>query len=278
MGATDASGKLEPDGAWFACHTQAGPGTLRVRFRDGTWHHEGWGPGGDALVALGPAVCGLLDNVDAFEVAQHPRLRQLWSRNKNLRLGQAPSIFTTLVTVVLQQRVSWRDATRSNRLMNAALGAPAPGSEKLRLPPSPERLLALPTHAFHEFGVERKRAETIRRIAKVGLALETLRGHPPQAIVRELTAIRGVGPWTASMVLGQGFGNPDALPLGDYALPHTISWFFRKKDRSTDQEMVDLLEPFRPHRYRVVRLLWAAGVTAPRYGPRRPLRPIHRVR
>jgi len=46
--------------------------------------------------------------------------------------------------------------------------------------------------------------------------------------------------------------------------------------RSTDERMVELLEPFRPHRARVLRLLFLMGASAPRFGPRMPLRDIAR--
>lgn len=275
MGVSDTSRRLEADGACFACVTSDGPATLRVRFQNGSWHINGWGPGASKLLAVAPRVCGERDTLDHFDASAHPRLRRLWAQNRGLRLIQAPSLFGCLLSVVLQQRVSWRDATRSNRLMYDALGKPAPGPCELVLPPSPAQLRALPTYAFHAFGVERKRAETIKRIARIGHDLEHLRDAPVKEIETSLSAIPGVGPWTIQMFLGLGLGHPDALPLGDYGLPHAISWFFEGKPRSNDDEMTRTLAPFRPHRFRVIRLLWATKYgAAPRYGPKRPLRPI----
>ncbi len=66
----------------------------------------------------------------------------------------------------------------------------------------------------------------------------------------------------------------DAVSVGDYHLPHLVSWCLVGEPRGSDDRMLELLEPFRGHRGRVLRLLEASGMTAPRYGPRMPLRNI----
>jgi outer membrane protein assembly factor BamD (BamD/ComL family) len=58
-------------------------------------------------------------------------------------------------------------------------------------------------------------------------------------------------------------------PTGDYWLPHGVTRAFTGAERGTDEQMLALLEPFRPHRFRVLRLLGAAGHDAPRHGPRK---------
>ena len=91
---------------------------------------------------------------------------------------------------------------------------------------------------------------------------------------RRITALRGVGPWSAALVGMQALGDADAVPVGDYHIPNTVAWALAGEDRGSDERMLELLEPFRPHRGRVVRLLKSAGIKAPRYGPRAPLRGI----
>ena len=63
--------------------------------------------------------------------------------------------------------------------------------------------------------------------------------------------------------------DPDAVPTGDYGLPHTVAWNLAREPRGSDARMLELLEPFRGHRYRAIRLLLKGGVRAPRRGPRR---------
>jgi 3-methyladenine DNA glycosylase/8-oxoguanine DNA glycosylase len=67
-------------------------------------------------------------------------------------------------------------------------------------------------------------------------------------------------------------GDADAVPVGDYHLPHIVGYAFDGTARSTDERMLELLEPYRGHRSRVIRLLLLAGVSAPRFGPRIALR------
>jgi 3-methyladenine DNA glycosylase/8-oxoguanine DNA glycosylase len=89
---------------------------------------------------------------------------------------------------------------------------------------------------------------------------------------RRLEAFPGVGPWTAAKVAQVALGDPDAVQVGDYHLPHTIAYALEGRVRSTDERMLELLEPYRGHRARVIRLIGVAGIVAPRFGPRMPLR------
>jgi 3-methyladenine DNA glycosylase/8-oxoguanine DNA glycosylase len=91
---------------------------------------------------------------------------------------------------------------------------------------------------------------------------------------RRLLSIPGVGPWTAAEVAVVAFGDPDAVSVGDYHLPHAVTWTLAGEPRGDDARMLELLAPFAGHRGRVVRLIEAGGSTAPRRGPRMPLRHI----
>jgi 3-methyladenine DNA glycosylase/8-oxoguanine DNA glycosylase len=71
-------------------------------------------------------------------------------------------------------------------------------------------------------------------------------------------------------------GDPDAVLLGDLHLPSTVSWALAREPRGDDARMLELLEPWRGHRGRVVRLIRSAGRSAPRRGPRYTPLPIHR--
>ena len=90
---------------------------------------------------------------------------------------------------------------------------------------------------------------------------------PGQAAQR-LQAIPGVGPWTAAEVAQRALGDADAVSVGDFHLAAAVGWALVGR-RVDDAEMLDLLEPWRPHRYRVIRLLELTGrARAPRRGPR----------
>jgi 3-methyladenine DNA glycosylase/8-oxoguanine DNA glycosylase len=91
-----------------------------------------------------------------------------------------------------------------------------------------------------------------------------------------MTALPGIGPWTAAEVVRIAFGDPDAVSVGDYHIPNTVAYALAGEPRGTDDRMLELLEPFRGHRGRVCDLLAAGGLTAPRYGPRMPARSFAR--
>ena len=84
------------------------------------------------------------------------------------------------------------------------------------------------------------------------------------------------------------YGDPDAVTVGDYHLPNHVVYALTgaaragKRDgtpvriSSADERMLEVLEPFRPQRARVVQLLLANGAAAPRFGPRSPVRSFAR--
>ena len=64
------------------------------------------------------------------------------------------------------------------------------------------------------------------------------------------------------------FGDPDAVSVGDYHLPHIVSWALAGEARGSDARMLELLEPYRGQRGRVQRYLEVGRIVEPRYGPR----------
>jgi 3-methyladenine DNA glycosylase/8-oxoguanine DNA glycosylase len=122
-------------------------------------------------------------------------------------------------------------------------------------------------HQFHTLGVERKRAEILIRAAREMHRMKDLAERPPAEAEARLQRIRGIGPWTAAMVSAASFGYSDAVPVGDYHIPNTISWLMAEEPRGTDERMLELLEPYVGHRWRVIRLAKSSG-GAPKYGPK----------
>jgi 3-methyladenine DNA glycosylase/8-oxoguanine DNA glycosylase len=79
---------------------------------------------------------------------------------------------------------------------------------------------------------------------------------PPTELRERLSALRGIGPWTTDMILGFGAGDTDAVPLGDLHLPNLVCRMLAGEDSDSEQRMLELLEPYRGQRFRVIRLLW----------------------
>lgn len=266
---------LRRDGGdiWRATRTPEGVATMRLH-RDGqVLQVEAWGPGADWAAAHASVLCGEEDDDSDFHPAHH-LIADLRRRHPGLRTPRTHAVFEALVPTVLGQLVTSEEARASCRALVAALGEPAPGPTRLTLPPSPQVLGRTPYWTFHRFGIERRRAETIIRAARSAKRLEETVTMDLAGAYARLEAFPGVGRWSAAKVAAVALGDADAVPVGDYHLPHLVGYVFEGTPRSTDERMLELLEPFRGHRGRVIRLLTLAGVTAPRFGPRAPLRDI----
>jgi 3-methyladenine DNA glycosylase/8-oxoguanine DNA glycosylase len=270
--------------AWFATRTPDGPGTLRLARDGGALVATAFGPGRDWLLDRADAIAGLRDDVTDFaEVAtRHPLVRRLAREHSGLRFAATGRVFHHLVPAILGQKVTGKEAHSAYvRLLRHFTTEPAPvpasgagPSRPLRLPPDPAAVAASPYWLFHPFGIEQKRADALRRTAARAGALERS-ADAADATVR-LTSLPGIGPWTAAEVVRVAFGDPDAVSVGDYHLKNIVAYALAGEPRADDARMLELLEPFAGHRGRVCQLLAAAGISAPRYGPRMPLRSFAR--
>lgn len=272
-GGGDPTIRLTRDEACRATITPDGPASMRARVRTGEVEVEAWGPGAAWCLEHAPATLGLHDDPEAFRPTD-PTVRSLHRRARGLRVGRSGCVAESIVPAILEQKVTSEEAHRSYRKLVWAYGEPAPGPLGLRLPPSPKVLAALPYHAFHPLGVERRRADTIRRACSYAHRLEEAASLPAPAARRRLLALPGVGPWTAAVVAGAAFGDPDAVIVGDLHLPRLVGWTLAGEPEADDARMIELLAPFAGQRARVVRLVVARGSRPPAHFPRRRLRSI----
>ena len=77
------------------------------------------------------------------------------------------------------------------------------------------------------------------------------------------------------VVLGPACGDDDAVPVGDCHFPNVVAWNLAGEPRGDDERMLELLEPYRPQRGRVLRLISSPGA-GPGVGPRRRILPMYR--
>ena len=264
-GLGDRTIRLLRDEAWLAARTPEGAAAVRLRRVGETLDAHAWGDGAAFLLASVPALIGEEDEPDGL-VARHAIVRELQRRHPGLRLPRSGRVIHALVPSVFEQKITGTEAFRAYAALLRRYGEPAPGPGRLMLPPMPERLAGLPYHAFHPIGIERRRAEVVRRAAARAAWLEA--ATTAKDASRRLQSLPGIGPWTAAEVVRSTFGEPDAVSVGDYHLPNVVAWALAGESRADDARMLELLEPYRGQRGRVQRLLEVGRITAPRYGPR----------
>jgi 3-methyladenine DNA glycosylase/8-oxoguanine DNA glycosylase len=271
-GRGDPTTIVTPTEVWLARRTPEGPATLHLTLAEVHAEAEAWGPGGDWMLAGVGELLGLDDRSSV--VAVHPAVADAARRFPGVRMSRSRLVMPALVAAVLAHRVTSVEARQAWIGICRSLGEPAPGPVRLVLPPDPARLAATPYWWFHRFGVDRRRATTIRRAAARAERIEECAALPLADACRRLGALPGVGPWTVATVAGPALGDPDAVVVGDYHLPHVVTWTLAGERVGTDERMLDLLEPYRGQRGRVQRLLALAHAGPPRRAPRQRIQPV----
>jgi 3-methyladenine DNA glycosylase/8-oxoguanine DNA glycosylase len=263
----DPTIRFEADGIWRTSRTPDGPATLHLRFVAGEVHVRAWGQGAERAIAGVPRLLGADDDPDAF---QPPAglLADLVAKRRGLRFGRCDWMVGPLLPAICEQKVTGAEASRAYRGIVRAHGEPAPGPMRLLVAPSAATLAGLPYWAYHPFGMEQRRADTIRRAAARAAWLEEGLAGTPAVAMSRLQLIAGIGPWTAAETVRNAMGDPDAVSVGDFHVPNMVAWALAGEPRGDDARMLELLAPYAGQRARVIRLLEASGIRAPRYGPR----------
>jgi 3-methyladenine DNA glycosylase/8-oxoguanine DNA glycosylase len=274
-GPADRTIRLGPGRVLRATRTADGPAAVAISRHADEIVAEAWGPGADRALDAIPELLGLAEPTPP-PTWHHPLLGQLARRFPGVRIPRSRAVLESLVPAILEQKVVGQEARRALLGLVRVYGEPAPGPPEwgLRLLPRPETLAGLPYYAFHPFGVERRRADVIRGVAARAAWFEEIVDLPLEAAYARLTAVPGIGPWTAAEVGVRALGDPDAVSVGDFHLPNLVAFALAGEPRGTDARMLELLEPYRGRRALAIRLLELSGIGAPRYGPRVPFRRI----
>lgn len=161
-------------------------------------------------------------------------------------LGQAAigkeAMMVALVESIVSQQLSPKAAdTIFNRVR-----ALVPGEL------TPQSILALPEEKLRGAGLSGAKARSVRDLAEhVGrgdLPLEALGEMDDEAVIASLTRVRGIGRWTAEMVLIFQLGRRDVLPVGDLGVQKGFQRLFNLRKLPVPERMVKLARPFRPYR------------------------------
>ncbi len=254
------------DGAfWRASRLSSGPVSYRLSGRPTEIACRAWGPGAEEFVDRLPRLFCLDEDLSGFTPAD-PRIAEAHRRHPGLRMLCTGRVFETLVPTILEQKVHGIAARRSWRILVRRYGEPAPGPVPagLTVPPTAETWRTIPSWVYHRANVDPKRARTIVTAARAADLLDA----DGADVRRRLRAIPGVGEWTVAEVAQRAMGDADAVSVGDFHLAAMIGWTFAGRPFD-DAEMIEHLEPLRPHRYRAIRLLQVSGgAVKPKFGPR----------
>lgn len=266
-----------PGGLWTAFRTPGGPASVLLTHAGGELRARAWGAGAPSAVESAPGLLGLTDSWTAFDaepfLASLPRLvREARRRNRGLRLPATGRVVDALVPTVLEQKVTTLEARRAYRYLLRRFGSPAPGAggiapSGLVVAPTAAEWLRVPSWEWHRAGVGPQRSATVMRALRSASGLERLAAKTAAEAAAGLQSIPGIGVWTAAEVTQRTHADPDSVSVGDFHLAKFVGYALTG-ERTDDAGMLRLLEPWRGHRQRVVRLLGVAGVRAPRFGPR----------
>ncbi len=256
---------------WRGLRTPCGTASLALAEDrgEGVVRAVAWGAGAEWACEHLPAMLGGLDEPGGFEPG-HPYLAAAMRRHPHWRVPRTGLVFEAAAAAAIEQKVTGQEAFAGWRLLVHRHGEPAPGppgDRGLMVMPSPQTTRSIPSWEWLAMHIDPARSATVLRVAGVAASLERTLGLDPAAAETALRSVPGVGVWTAAEVRQRAHGDADAVSFGDY---HVASWVGVALTGTPvdDRGMAGLLEQYRPHRYRVQRLVELCGVRAARHGPR----------
>jgi DNA-3-methyladenine glycosylase II len=198
-----------------------------------------------------------------------PRFVALTAENGRPPLRRRQDGFTGLAAIIVAQQLSTASA---NAIWGRLAAAFDPFKPAAILRARPARLARL--------GLSAPKIRALKAIARAvtreQLALHALGDLAPEEAHAALTAVHGIGPWTADIYLLSCLGHADAWPAGDLALQEAARVAFGLRARPTAKEMQALAEPWRPWRAVAARILWTyyrTAAEAAKASAKRPARP-----
>ena len=184
------------------------------------------------------------DPIDALR--SDPRLGDVVDTHGPISLEPAPDPFERLLVSIVRQQVS----------MNAAAAIETRLFE--RVDPTPSAILEAEPESLRDAGLSAAKSEYVKNLANTwtenGWSREFFAAKDDDAVIDELTTVKGVGPWTGKMFLIFGLGREDVFPVEDLGIRNAM-WALVDDDL-TRAEMVDAAERWRPYRSYASEYLW----------------------
>ncbi|MGF1552902.1 MAG: DNA-3-methyladenine glycosylase family protein [Paracoccaceae bacterium] len=181
----------------------------------------------------------------AWLAGAEPRFAEVLALTGPLPLRRRPGGFDGLLRAIVSQQLSVAAAAAVWARLEAT-GATAPGG-----------LAAADDDALRACGLSRQKIAYARALAAEGLDFEALAALPPDAAIARMTAVKGVGVWTAEIYLMFAVGHADVFAPGDLALQEAARALFALPERPREKALRTMAEAWTPWRGVAARLLWA---------------------
>ncbi len=188
---------------------------------------------------------------DFYAAARHDeRLWRLIAPLFGLPLFCAETVFEALITLIIEQHITWTNALRSQRtLMRILHAGVVTGQHSIHDFPSPQQIAGLQAEQLQPLKITKSRVNLILSIArdvKGGLLdWERLRYLDAADAYSRLMSIKGVGHWTAANALGRAFGKYPYVSHNDVALQAAVNhYFFQGDGEKSAEQVVDTLSEY----------------------------------
>ena len=294
-GNADPTFQTDDRGLWYVTTTPEGAATMRLRYEfqggDTQVACQFWGPGAQQAAGRVDGLVGGRDDTTGFqellgllrEAPLPPEQAQLvsfvvqsWPK-QGWRVPRSHNVWEAALAAVLEQKVTGKESKGAWRALAHEYGdqAPGPAPEGMKAPPTMAQVRVVPSWKWRNLAVDRPRSDALMRLVRTPELLSRLPELSAAEARRQFTAIPGIGDWTYAEVAQRALGDADAVSFGDYHLARLVIFTLTGRRDGTDEELAELLEPFRGQRYRAVRMFELHGAKPERRGPRMSV-PAHR--
>ena len=172
---------------------------------------------------------------------------------KDLRAERRGDAYGALLRSIVGQQLSTKAAATIYGRMLELFGGHAP---------TPKQLLAVDPDKIRAAGLSRPKISYLRDLAdhveKGELELEHLDELPDEEVIEQLTAVKGIGEWSAHMFLMFHLARPDVLPVGDQGIRRAVQVQYRLRKIPDPKRLEKIARPWRPYRTLACLYLWSS--------------------
>ncbi len=181
-----------------------------------------------------------------------PVLGNLMARCRSVEISLQEDYFLSIASAIVGQQLSNRVAdVLWDRLVELSEGKV-----------SPEGILSLEDETLRRIGISYSKIKYLKALAMVvsdhTLELDRLHQFDDEEIIRQLTMVKGIGPWTAEMFLIFSMGRMDVFSVGDGGLQRAVKWLYGLDKLPSKEELLRISSKWKPYRTIASMYLWRA--------------------